>query len=209
MGENKGQTIFLSVIGIATLLVAIIGATFAYFTSTAGTGTGNVDLTAKTVAGFTATAGSITSEETILPGWSKSADISVSTNAKTDIPYEYVCTLAVDATTTLTDMYVSVAAAETNGVTAGEIKCVDNTPLITGGQPVTLIEGTVGNTTAAETKAAKYTIKFKETGSEQAGQGNIFKATVTCKAKLDGESSNVFYTNDAKTGTTTKPESQW
>ena len=25
MGENKGQTIFLSVIGIATLLVAIIG----------------------------------------------------------------------------------------------------------------------------------------------------------------------------------------
>ncbi len=34
MGDNKGQTIFLSVIGIATLLVAIIGATFAYFTTT-------------------------------------------------------------------------------------------------------------------------------------------------------------------------------
>ncbi len=33
MGENRGQTIFLSVIGIATLLVAIIGATFAYFTT--------------------------------------------------------------------------------------------------------------------------------------------------------------------------------
>ena len=33
MTENKGQTIFLSVIGIATLLVAIIGATFAYFTT--------------------------------------------------------------------------------------------------------------------------------------------------------------------------------
>lgn len=36
MGENKGQTIFLSVIGIATLLVAIIGATFAYFTTSMG-----------------------------------------------------------------------------------------------------------------------------------------------------------------------------
>ncbi len=36
MGENKGQTIFLSVIGIAKLLVAIIGATFAYFTTTMG-----------------------------------------------------------------------------------------------------------------------------------------------------------------------------
>lgn len=31
MENNKGQTIFLSVIGIATLLVAIIGATFAWF----------------------------------------------------------------------------------------------------------------------------------------------------------------------------------
>src|SRR5574344_258427 len=31
MDNNKGQTIFLSVIGVATLLVAIIGATFAWF----------------------------------------------------------------------------------------------------------------------------------------------------------------------------------
>lgn len=34
MDNNRGQTIFLSVIGIATLLVAIIGATFAYFSIT-------------------------------------------------------------------------------------------------------------------------------------------------------------------------------
>lgn len=34
MDNNKGQTIFLSVIGIATLLVAIIGATFAWFSVT-------------------------------------------------------------------------------------------------------------------------------------------------------------------------------
>ena len=31
MENSKGQTIFLSVIGVATLLVAIIGATFAWF----------------------------------------------------------------------------------------------------------------------------------------------------------------------------------
>ena len=31
MDEHKGQTIFLSIIGIATLLVAIVGATFAWF----------------------------------------------------------------------------------------------------------------------------------------------------------------------------------
>ena len=34
MENNKGQTIFLSVVGVATLLVAIVGATFAYFSVT-------------------------------------------------------------------------------------------------------------------------------------------------------------------------------
>lgn len=34
--ENKKSGIFLGVIGVATLIVAIIGATFAYFTATAG-----------------------------------------------------------------------------------------------------------------------------------------------------------------------------
>ena len=34
MDDGKGQTIFLSIIGIATLLVAIIGATFAWFSIT-------------------------------------------------------------------------------------------------------------------------------------------------------------------------------
>lgn len=208
MGENKGQTIFLSVIGIATLLVAIIGATFAYFTSTAGTGTGNVDLTAKTVAGFTATAGSITSDETILPGWSKSADISVATTDKTDVPYDYSCVLSVDATTTLTDMYVSVAAAAADAAPAGDIKAGTNTEL-QAGKEVELLAGTVGNTTGAETKTATYTIKFKETGAAQANQGAKFKATVTCKSTLSGGTDGVFYTNDAKTGTTTKPDAQW
>ena len=33
--NNKGRGIFYGVIGVATLVVAIIGATFAYFTATA------------------------------------------------------------------------------------------------------------------------------------------------------------------------------
>lgn len=200
MGENKGQTIFLSVIGIATLLVAIIGATFAYFTSTAGTGTGDVNLTSKTVAGFTATAGSISNDTAILPGFSKSAAISVATTDKTDIPYEYSCVLKVDAAAALTDMYVIV--------TGDDAKATTNTEL-TAGQEVTLTEGTVGNTSAAETKTATYTIKYKETGAAQTNQGANFTATVTCKSTLSGADSNVFYTDAAQTGTTEKPNAQW
>lgn len=54
MDNNKGQTIFLSVIGIATLLVAIIGATFAWFSVNV---TGNDQ--ASSIIVTTATLGSI------------------------------------------------------------------------------------------------------------------------------------------------------
>ncbi len=57
MGDNRGQTIFLSVIGIATLLVTIIGATFAYFTTQvtpSGTG-GNVETSTAKVGNTTVT----------------------------------------------------------------------------------------------------------------------------------------------------------
>ena len=46
MKDNKGTTILLTVIGIATLLVAVVGATFAYFTAQV---TGNDDTTDVTV----------------------------------------------------------------------------------------------------------------------------------------------------------------
>ncbi len=57
MDNNRGQTIFLSVIGIATLLVAIIGATFAYFTTqVTGSGTGgSLEGTTAKISGTTLT----------------------------------------------------------------------------------------------------------------------------------------------------------
>lgn len=42
MGNNKGSNIFLGVIGVATLLVAIIGATFAFFGANSGSSEGAV-----------------------------------------------------------------------------------------------------------------------------------------------------------------------
>lgn len=48
MNENGGRGLFYGVIGVATLIVAIIGATFAWFTATAED-TGNVTVTAGTL----------------------------------------------------------------------------------------------------------------------------------------------------------------
>ena len=43
--ENRKKGIFFGIIGVATLIIAIIGATFAYFTATAGSANNAVDIT--------------------------------------------------------------------------------------------------------------------------------------------------------------------
>ena len=73
MTENKGQTIFLSVIGIATLLVAIIGATFAYFTTSMGGTQGTVKATTAKIGAASFTAQSV-SGTAVLPGWTSEAN---------------------------------------------------------------------------------------------------------------------------------------
>ena len=51
MEENKSKGIFLGVVGVATLIVAIIGATFAYFVANAGGNTGAVQAAGADVSG--------------------------------------------------------------------------------------------------------------------------------------------------------------
>ena len=108
MGENKGQTIFLSVIGIATLLVAIIGATFAYFTTTMQPGeTAGSKVTTATIADatFSVQAGAV--KENILPGTEfNPTTVTVSTSGLTGTSViDYVCTVSLDVTAgTLTNV---------------------------------------------------------------------------------------------------------
>lgn len=65
--ENKnGRGIFYGVIGVATLVVAIIGATFAYFTATANTSATPVTATGGTVS-LTATAGDKKNSTNMIP----------------------------------------------------------------------------------------------------------------------------------------------
>lgn len=200
MGENKGQTIFLSVIGIATLLVAIIGATFAYFTSTNAGKEVDVDLTAKRVTGFSAEATGVTAGETILPGWSGKGSFSVSTDGATDVQYSYTCKIKATATG-LTDMYVTVTDSTTNPA-GSDIKVTSERQIAS--DEIELMAGTIGSPDGAVTKAADYTITFKETGANQnVQQGQNFKAKVTCAATLKGDT--VYYTH-GKDPSTTKQE---
>lgn len=53
MENKRGSGIFLGVIGVATLIVAIIGATFAFFTAQISSGEGSVNVTAYDTSNLT------------------------------------------------------------------------------------------------------------------------------------------------------------
>ena len=78
---EKKNTILLTVIAVATLLVAVVGATFAYFTATTGnsgdtSSTGEVQ-TAKVASVTLKTAAAGTSNTTIYPGTTNYAGMTV------------------------------------------------------------------------------------------------------------------------------------
>lgn len=209
MNDNRGQTIFLSVIGIATLLVAIIGATFAYFTTTMGGTEAKVSATTGTLGKveYTAQALNLTN---ILPGkTSEEKEVTVSLGAS-DFNVNYVCNLEVTGNE-VTDMFLKVsvdnitAAANNQRLPLVVYPTFDTdgtTELTPAGtaQKIKIAEGTLQS---GESKTMKYAITFQETGTDQnAQQGKRFNATVSCGL----ESAEGVYYNDANQGgTTTKP----
>ena len=179
MGENNGQTIFLSVIGIATLLVAIIGATFAYFTTTMG----NKDAVTGTV--ITATISAVTlagttfSGENIMPGWtSGEKTFTISTQSITGTASaEYACKIVKTGEGNATDFEYQITGAD--DTTYGEWTAVPATA-------TDVATGTIATDNLSD--AYKIQFRFKETGAEQTNQGQTFGASVTCDlTKVNGK----------------------
>ena len=182
MGENKGQTIFLSVIGIATLLVAIIGATFAYFTTTMTNDkavTGSV--TTATISDVVL-AGTEFDATNIMPGYvSEDQTFTISSNSITGAATaEYVCNIIKtgSASSNSTDFQYAVTTG-TEGTTYGEWKAL----------PETSTEVAKG-TLSASSKTHTYKAKFQlvETNANQnAQQGQSYGASITCAlTKVNG-----------------------
>lgn len=207
MNDNKGQAIFLSVIGIATLLVAIIGATFAYFTTTMNGTAADVNATTAKLGSVSYQANGITASEAVLPGWSESDTITL-TMQPSDVDVDFNCFVNASALGTddkaLTNFYVtSSATASGSNTIADTISSMRKFTEVDKGQKVKIASGTLkGGNTADNVQTINYTIGFAETGEEQDEQGLAFAAAVTCELKSD---QTVYFNNDNKTGTTTKP----
>ena len=195
MGENKGQTIFISVIGVATLLVAIIGATFAYFTTQMGGNVANVSATTAKIGAVTYEAQGITTENTaILPGWTSGDKTVTVTLGESDYDVDYTCSLNVSGLGTLTDMTLYVSGDNATAASNGKkLASTDTTVQLATG---TLAKGTGDSATLT------YSLKFPETGASQNDQqGQTITATVSCATA--GET--VYYNSINTTGTTTTP----
>ena len=193
MGENKGQTIFLSVIGIATLLVAIIGATFAYFTTSMGGTQGTVNATTAKLGSSSFTAESV-SATAVLPGWTSEAKNVTVTLGESDVDVDYTCVLTMTANP-LTDLKLAVAGD--NAVAAA------TKTLATGETETKIAEGTLKS---GESKTMTYTLTFAETGVDQGTtqQGKTIAGVVKCSTAA----GTVYYNAANPGGTTEKPKAQ-
>ena len=191
MDNNKGQTIFLSVIGIATLLVAIVGATFAWFSTTiSGTGT-TANITTAQVSALSLEGTTITGTN-VLPGWeSNDATFTISGTVTGDVEVPYTCTIT--SNNTLTDLEYRVSAADAGTSAGGTWKTV--------GTSTQIVTGSI--TASNSEDVFNIALRFKETGANQNDQqGQTATATVTCA--LAG--GTVYYNSSNPTGVTDAPK---
>ena len=193
MNENKGQTIFLSVIGIATLLVAIIGATFAYFTTSMGGTQGTVKATTAKIGAASFTAQSV-SGTAVLPGWTSGAKNVTVTLGPSDYDVKYTCTLKM-TNNPLTDLTLTVAGTNAQTTVNGKLK--------TGAKDYVIASGTLAKSATEQTVSMTYTLSFPETGVDQGTtqQGATIDGTVSCAT----EGKTVYYNAANPKGTTTAP----
>ena len=102
MNDNKGQTIFLSVIGIATLLVAIVGETFAWFSATINTpdsSSNSVIITTASLGTITFKSGTEINAINIYPGWEATKEVSLTSDAKSTVEIPYYIDLNITENT--------------------------------------------------------------------------------------------------------------
>ena len=180
MENNKGQTIFMSVIGVATLLVAIVGATFAYFTiQVSGNNTASsITITTADVAGVTFTDGSAITVANAYPGYSKQKTFTiVSAGGNANSSIDYIIELVTSnaglpaASNTANEVYYTIKGAKSG---SGSVSTTSN---VTANLPKSTGRTQVGSGTLKgnETHTWTFTVGITERGVAQDGlQGKTY-----------------------------------
>jgi len=183
MGEKKGTTVLLTVIGLATLLVTLVGATFAFFTAQVddrNANATNVTVTAATLGTVTFTHGDTITLNNAYPGATGSIDFTIKADDASTEPVDYEVYLVTTANS------VADGRTETNNLVAtltgpnGATSNLSSTPLTIANYGVNS-EVLIGSATLAAktTDTWNLTVTLNETGAEQNDdQGRNYAATI-------------------------------
>ena len=192
MIKGKKQILLLSILGVTTLLVAIIGATYAYFTTSMTGRNGTINTTTAKIGAASFTAESV-SVDKVLPGWTSGEKNVTVTLEPSDYDVKYTCTLKMTANP-LTDLTLTVQG--TNALTSV------NGKLKSGASDTIIASGTLKASQTKQSISMTYTLSFPETGVDQnTQQGKTITGLVTCST----EGQTIYYNSENPNGTTTKP----
>ena len=201
MSEGKNNTVMLTIIGIATLLIAVVGATFAYFSATL-TGTDNEkEYTVKSATvGTQFNGGTDITATGIYPkaeAWGTKT-FSIKTTSTKGVSTKYRITLVIDDNDTTADATISdgaghikrfqanalsytLTAIEANAATEGTMPTATETQIADPSKDIVFGEATIyGNDAQEVTQTYTLSMFFKDTGTDQnANQGAQFKAHIS------------------------------
>jgi hypothetical protein len=191
MSDVKGQTIFLSIVGIATLLVAIVGSTFAWFSITV-TGNDNpsdIVINSGTLGQVSFNDGTTIDIKNLMPGGFTTKTFTVSQtdpSATGKISYNIVLNVKNNTLTPVAEgafVHSLTSSGNTNGgviATMTESEVPVNSYVIGSG----VIEG-------YESHEYEYTIGLKNLNINQnAAQGKTFSGYLSVVLTDEGLSSN-------------------
>ena len=198
MSEGKNNTVMLTIIGIATLLIAVVGATFAYFSAQL-TGS-DTEYTVKSATVGTqfnggdqiAAAGIYPKEE----AWGTKT-FSIKTTSTKGVSTKYRISLVIDDNDTTADETISdgaghikrfqanalsytLTAIEANAATEGIMPTATETKIANPSKDIVFGEATIyGNAPQEVTQTYTLSMFFKDTGTDQnANQGAQFKGHI-------------------------------
>ena len=197
MSEGKNNTVMLTIIGIATLLIAVVGATFAFFSAqVSGVDNQQEDVIKSATIGTTFIGGPEVTAANIYPkeeAWGTKV-FSITSNSSTGVTTSYNISLVIDANDSADGvtpnktfesgaLSYTLTGTESGASTAGRLASSDGEKAITelsANKSILLGTATI-NGNAGQTVTQAYELKFffKDTGTDQnANQGAQFKAHI-------------------------------
>lgn len=208
MNDNmkKGNTVLLTIIAVATLLVAVVGATFAYFTATVqgNSNASSVIVKAQQLATVTYTNNDTVSLTDALPGSTSDAKtFTVAADEKGTSSIKYTLKWKnVSNTFNSNDLVYSLSGSSSNDQN-GVVAAQTDTPVPTAEQVIgsgTIKPGATHNYTL--------TVRLKETGSNQDTlQGKEFSGKIEVTTE-DESGSTMYYNASNPSGTSSMPASE-